>query len=128
MKRLCPSCRTKSLERRFFNLVTHLRCINCDKNFEDSVTSRLANSLNLFILLVLPNILKIGDYEIIIVLIFILNAYLILQYLPVTPTRSDEFPGVPPTNVKFEITDDVNENIRRYKEAQRNALTEKYNK
>ena len=62
------------------------------------------------------------DFEPILVLVFFINSYLILRYCPLDPAEPPEATMLPPTHVLFEKTDDVSENIRRYKEAQRNAI------
>ena len=49
-------------------------------------------------------------------------AILITQYLPVEPSEPVEHSMLLPTDVKFEKTDSVTENIRRYKEAQQKAI------
>jgi len=51
--------------------------------------------------------------------------YFIKQYFPIKPVDKSEINLVPPTLFNFEKTDNVNENIRRYKEAQSKAI---YNK
>jgi hypothetical protein len=84
---------------------------------------RLANLLNLM-LLPLANHIYFGNMLILIPVILIQFALIILitQYLPVKSSEPVEYSLLPPTDVKIEKTNSVTENIRRYKEAQQNAI------
>ena len=76
----------------------------------------------MLMILFVGNVLTIGYYEFFLVVIYVVNSLLILQYLPVVRAGPVEFLMLPPTDVEFEKTNDVSENIKRYKEAQRLAI------
>lgn len=56
-----------------------------------------------------------------IVTIFLVMS-LITKYMPVVKANHDDISPFRPTRIQIEKTEDINENIRRYKEAQSNAV------
>ena len=75
-------------------------------------------------LLPLANYIYFGNALILTPVIVVQFAIVVVitQYLPVEPSEPVEHSMLPPTDVKFEKTDSVSENIRRYKKAQRKAM------
>ena len=66
-------------------------------------------------------------YDFLLVLLLTLvYFYLLSRHFPVVKLQFNTGEPVilPPTDVEFEKTDDVSENIKRYKEAQRKAVEE----
>ena len=102
-----------------------MNCYKCNKYYEDSLILKMAIAANIFILLFVVNILATGYHQFFLVVIYIFNSFMNYQYLPVISAGPTEYLMLPPTYVEFEKTNDVSENIKRYKEAQRLAIKNK---
>ncbi|MGX5173975.1 hypothetical protein ACUR5C_08140 [Aliikangiella sp. IMCC44653] len=123
MKRTCPACRKQELYWKIFAFHQVMKCIGCGHLFKYSLRMRLANFLTLM-LLPLANFIFFGNMLILIPVIVVQFGLVILiaQYLPVKPSEPIEHLMLAPTDVKFEKTDSVTENIRRYRAAQQKAI------
>ena len=128
MKRICPNCTTKNLVRQLFSSRPFKSCDRCNKHYQDSIILRLAIGINMLLLLVMANVLNFGNGNFFLLILYLANAYVILQYFPVVKVESPELLMLPPTDVVFEKTNDVSENIRRYKKAQRIAIRDNITK
>ena len=126
MKRTCPNCNTKNLKINLWVTYKPMSCKECDGVYEYSGWLRLINLLLIFFVISLDIAFNFEGYDFILVIIlFGLVIYSTLHFFPVIPVGPIEYSRLPPTLVHFEQTDDVSENIRRYKEAQRKAVVKK---
>jgi|Cruoilmetagenom7_1024161.scaffolds.fasta_scaffold17667_3 hypothetical protein len=131
MKRICPSCNKKELYYKPFFSHPYMLCHSCDLVFAHSKIMELL--FFLWGVIIYLTLILLDFYFGISVLYtaaptFIITffiIYFIKQYFPIKPVDKSEINLVPPTLFNFEKTDNVNENIRRYKEAQSKAI---YNK
>ena len=119
MKRNCPNCNSKGLRWTFHGDNTIMRCENCDAIFEYSGW--------LYLIWLIPFIFFINliKENFLLALILALTlSFLIHQYGSIKRVGPIKYIGIE----GYEPTDDVTENIRRYKEAQRKAAIAKRQK
>jgi len=123
MKRNCPNCHNNKLIITWFKVRNNLKCQKCDLYFRYSHWQFLY-SVCIYLIITYSFIFRIIDKTYILLIIPLLGIYFYLFYrfFPVVETQFED--GIAPTNITFEKTDDVSENIKRYKEAQRIAVEE----
>lgn len=131
MKRICPACNKKELYYKPFFSHPYMLCHSCGLVFVHTKIMELC--FFLWAVLIYSTLILLDFYFKFSVFytvgpVFIITFFIyhfIKQNFPLKLVDKNEINLVPPTFLKFEKTDNVNENIRRYKEAQSKAI---YNK
>jgi len=124
MKRKCPNCHESELTMIWFIVRNNLKCQKCDLYFRYSHWQYLFG-VCIYFIMTYPFVFGIIDnfYILPVTLLLGIYIYLFCRFFPVVETQFEDN-ILAPTKVSIEKTDDVSENIKRYKEAQRIAVEE----